>query len=521
MTADWIVVGGGHNGLTCGAYLSKAGEDVLVLERRDVLGGCGTSEPIIPEFPGFTFNPGAFDLLGIREQPFFQDLELEKNGLELLTVEPMFLMPFPDGHRIFFWRDLHRTAEEIAAISPRDAERYVTWVEFWAQAFEMLDPINTGAPPSFAAMASLMEDSPEVEELLRVMMMPARQYIYETFESTQMQGLGAFMALQTKSSLDQPGSALAMTELVMSHYGGVYRPRGGVGQISAAVARALESYGGRIQPEAAVAEILVQGGRARGVRLETGERIEARKGVVTAIAPQTVFLEMIVQEHLDHDFLHRVRHLQNDNTAVIKAYYALSAPPQFSSVGDDGSRPEFRIPAAMITPSVDYADAMWAEIRRREIPTHPWIWCTFSTGLDPSMAPPGQHALGLHCWVPYELADQRDWDDAKEEAAMRMFDTYCAYAPNLKDKLLGWAARTPKDWEQIVGIPKGNNFHIDMVPHQVFGFRPLPELSNYRTPIGGLYLTGAGTHPGPAITGLPGHNTAQEILRDLGKVKDD
>ncbi len=521
MQADFVVVGGGHNGLTCAAYLSKAGEDVVVLERRDVLGGCGTSEQTIPELPEFTFNPGAFDLLGIRDQPFFADLELEKHGLQLLTVEPMFFMPFLDGHKLFFWRSLERTAEEIAAISEADAEAYVHWVEFWSQTLEMLDPINTGAPPSFSAMAALLEDSPEVEEFLRVMMMPARQYIRETFESSHMRGLGAFMALQTKTALDQPGSALAMTELAMSHFGGVYRPRGGIGEVSAAVARALESYGGRIVREAEVCEIIVRDGRATAVRLQGGDVVEARKGVVTALPPQTVFLEMIAPEHQDAKFLHRVRHLQNDNTAVIKAYYALSEPPRFTPCGDNGSRPEYRTPAAMVTPSLEYADAMWDDVRRRQIPEDPWMWCTYSTGLDPGMAPPGKHALGLHCWVPYELADGRDWDDAKEEAAMRMFDTYCAYAPNLKDALLGWAARSPKDWEQIVGIPKGNNFHVDMVPHQVLGFRPLPEISNYRAPIEGLYLTGAGTHPGPAITGLPGHNAAQEILRDLGKVSDD
>ena len=518
---DFVVVGGGHNGLTCAAYLAKSGEDVVVLERRDVLGGCGTSEATIPALPDFTFNPGAFDLLGIRDTPFFDDLDLERHGLELIEVDPMFFMPFPDGNRIFIWRDLQRTAAEIATISEVDAERYVEWVTFWSEALEMLDPINTGAPPSFAAMAAMLDDTPEVSELLRVMMMPARQYIEETFESPQMRGLGAFMALQTKTSLDQPGSALAMAELAMSHAGGVHRPRGGMGEVSAAVARAFESYGGRIERDAEVTAIVVREGRAQGVQLADGRVLEARRGVVTAIPPQRVFLELLAPEHLQPEFRHRVEHLQNDNTAVIKAYYALEEAPVFSNCGDDARSPDFRVPATMITPSLDYADAMWDDVRRGKIPQHPWMWCTLSTVRDPTMAPPGSHALGLHCWVPYELADGRDWEDAREEAAMRMFDTYCEYAPNLRGKILGWSARTPVDWEQIVGIPKGNNFHIDMVPHQVLGFRPLPELADYRTPIDGLYLSGAGTHPGPAITGLPGHNTAQEILRDLGKLEED
>jgi beta-carotene ketolase (CrtO type) len=223
------------------------------------------------------------------------------------------------------------------------------------------------------------------------------------------------------------------------------------------------------------------------------------------------------EQRLDPRFRRRVEAIQNDNTNVIKGYFALEEAPVFSVCGDEGSDRKWRTAAGMLCPSIAAADSMWSDIRAGQLPREiGWSWCTFTSVLDPTLAPPGKHTLGLHVWVPYRLAGGRDWDDAKEEMTMRLFDAYAAYAPNLaRPKILGWAARTPKDWEAVTDNPHGNMFHVDYVPHQIFGLRPLPELSDYRTPIPGLYLSGAGMHPGPAITGLPGHNTAQAVLEDI------
>jgi beta-carotene ketolase (CrtO type) len=537
---DVVVIGGGHNGLTCAAYLARAGLDVTVVERRDVLGGCGTSERTIPEAPDFLFNAGAFDLLGFTEQPVYRDLDLARHGLELLPNDPSFFMPFPDGSHLFVHRDPGKTAASIAAISPADAQAYLDYVEFWSELDSLLGAFYTRAMPlpgrwprldlrrprSLAPAARHALDavravaatarSRRVAEMLRVALMPARTYIEEHFESPQIRGLMAFFAMQTKTTLDQPGSVLAMTELVASHASGVARPRGGIGEVSAAIARALEAAGGSIVRGEHVAEIHVEDGAAQGVRLASGEAIAARRAVVTAISPQRVFLSLLASDRVDPVLRRRVEHLQNDGTSVIKAYYALDEAPVFSTCGDDGSEPTFRTASGMVCPSIGAADAMWADIHAGRLPaTIGWMWCTLSTGLDPTMAPPGKHALGLHAWVPYELAGGRSWDDAKEEMAMRMLGEYRRYAPNLDGKLIAWAARSPSDWEQVTDNPRGNNFHVDFVPHQVFGFRPLPELSDYRTPIKRLYLSGAGMHPGPAITGLPGHNTARAVLEDL------
>jgi beta-carotene ketolase (CrtO type) len=542
MAHDVVVIGGGHNGLTCAAYLAQAGLDVAVFERRDVLGGCGTSEATIASAPGFTFNAGAFDLLGFTQQPVYRDFQLDRHGLELLPTDPFFFMPFPDGRHIFIYRSPERTAESIGSISPADAKSYLRYVAFWSQLDDLAGPFYSRSAPLpgrrpngaaarraglYRAQASVLRTaqalgfaariarSRDIAEMCRVALMPARSYIAEHFESSEVQGLMAFFAMQT--TLDQPGSVLAMTELVASHTAGVARPRGGMGEVSRAIARAFETHGGRIVRNAHVDEIVVERGRAVGVRLAGGETVRAREAVVAAISPQRVFLRLIEARHLTPAFRRRVEHIQNDDIAVIKAYYALAEPPIFSGCGDDGSRREFRTASGMICESVAAADAMWADLRAGHLPRRPaWIWCTLSTGLDPSMAPPGMHALGLHMWVPYRLADGRHWHEAKEEAVMLMLDAYCQHAPNLKGKVIAWDARTPTDWEDLTDNPKGNNFHVDVVPHQVFGFRPLPELSDYRTPITGLYLSGAGTHPGPAITGLPGHNTAHTILEDLG-----
>jgi beta-carotene ketolase (CrtO type) len=538
---DVVVVGGGHNGLTCAAYLARAGARTLVCERRSIVGGCGTSEAMIPELPEFTFNPGAVELLGFTEQPVYRDFRLEQHGLELIPNDPFYFMPFPDGKAIFIHRSVEETAESIRSVSPRDADAYLRFVRFWSQLDELIGPFYTREAPlpgrrpgwgrerrrtsiglrarrarTALATGRKVAGSPAVAEMLRVAMMPARRYVAEVFESPHLQALGAFFAMQTKGTLDDPGSALGLVELPWSHAGGVHRPRGGIGKVSEAIARALEAEGGTIERNAQVEEILVEGGRAVGVRLASGEAVRARRAVVAAISPLRTFLALIDATHLDPRFRRRVEQIQNDNTNVIKGYYALEEPPVFSACGDDGSERRWRTAAGMLCPSVEAADSMWADVRAGQLPREiGWSWCTFTSVLDPTLAPQGKHTLGLHVWVPYELAGGRDWDGAKEEMTMRLFDAYAALAPNLKGKLLGWAARTPKDWEAVTDNPKGNMFHVDYVPHQTFGLRPLPELSDYRTPIEGLYLSGAGMHPGPAITGLPGHNTAQAVLEDI------
>lgn len=551
---DVIVIGGGHNGLTCAGYLARAGLSVAVLERREIVGGCATTEELIPSQPGFRFNGGATELLGFRNQPVYRDLELARHGLELLESDPLFVMPFPNGKHIFVHRSVDDTVESIAGVSPEDAAAYRRYHALWGGLDDLLGPTYTrpGALPGrrpLPAGATTRERPPlrtsirrardhalrtartvgparrflrstDAAEMTRIALMPARRYIEEAFHSPEMRALMAFFAMQTKTSLDEPGSALGMVELPWSHAGGVTRPRGGMSAVCDAMARAVAHHGGRIVHGQHVEEILVRGGRVVGVRTASGETFSARRGVVAAISPVRVFGRLIAPEALDPAFRRRVQSIQVDNTGVVKVFYALSEAPVFSASGDDGSERGFRTAAGMLCPSMAHADAMWAAVRRRELPDSiGWSWCTHTSTLDPTMAPAGGHTLGLHIWVPVELADGRQWDrEARETMATRLLDEYARCAPNVKDAVIDWAARTPVDYETVTDNPNGNMFHVDFVPHQMFGLRPLPELSDYRTPLAGLYLTGAGTHPGPAVTGLPGHNTAHAVLGDLREI---
>ncbi len=554
MDTDVIVIGGGHNGLTCAGYLARAGLSVTVLERREIVGGCATTEELIADAPGFRFNGGATELLGFTGQPVYRHLELEKHGLELIDSDPMFMMPFPNGKHIFVHRSVEETIESIASVSPADARAYRRYHDLWGGLDSVLGPTYTrrgplpgrrprpagaasrrraslrgalrGAPAhamrtarSIGSVAQFLRSS-DAAEMTRIALMPARRYIEEAFESPEMRSLMAFFAMQTKTSLDEPGSALGMVELPWSHAGGVTRPRGGMSAVCDAIASAVVHHGGQIVRGQHVEKILVRGQRAVGVRTATGEEFLARRAVVAAVSPVRVFGELIDPDALDPAFRRRVQSIQVDNTGVIKVFYALSDAPVFSNSGDDGTNRGFRTAAGMLCPTISHADAMWAAIRRRELPPEiGWSWCTHTSTLDPTMAPPGAHTLGLHVWVPVELADGRGWDErARETMAMRLLDEYARCAPNVKSSLIAWAARTPTDYEDVTDNPNGNMFHVDYVPHQMFGLRPLPELSDYRTPLGALYLTGAGTHPGPAVTGLPGHNTAHVILDDIKEI---
>jgi beta-carotene ketolase (CrtO type) len=554
MDVDVLVIGGGHNGLTCAGYLARAGLSVAVLERREIVGGCATTEELVPDAPGFRFNFGATELLGFTGQPVYRDLELARHGLEVIESDPLYVMPFPNGKHIFIHRSVHQTLESIARVSSADADAYRRYHELWGGLEEVLGGTYTRAAPlpgrrprpagalqrpgrplaqtlravpgraartarSLIAGRRFLRSS-DAAEMARIALMPARRYIDEAFHSPEMRSLMAFFAMQTKTSLDEPGSALGMVELPWSHAGGVTRPRGGMSAVCDAIARAVEHHGGTIVRRQHVEEIVVRSGRAVGVRTSANETYTARRAVVAAVSPVRVFQRMVAADSLDPAFRRRVEAIQVDNTGVVKVFYALSEAPVFSNSGDDGTYRGFRTAAGMMCPSVEHADSMWASIRRRELPESiGWAWCTHTSTLDPTMAPPGGHTLGLHVWVPVEMADGGGWDDtAKETMAKRLLDEYARSAPNVKDAVIAWAARTPVDYETATDNPNGNMFHVDYVPHQMFGLRPLPELSDYRTPIAGLYLTGAGMHPGPAVTGLPGHNTAHVVLHDLGEM---
>lgn len=509
---DVIIIGAGHNGLTCAGYLAKAGLRVLVLERRRVVGGGATTEESIPGAPGFKVNTCSVDHFLNEKVPVLKHLEAARFGLQYLAVDPMFFCPFPDGTYFFIYRDMERTCREIARFSPRDAEAYARFVEYWRYAALLLDPLRFSPPPTFNLLAGLMEGD-EADEFMRVLLLSPQQLLDEWFESEYVKAPIAWIAGQLGTPPSQIGTSVTTTLIEIAHRSGVHRPKGGSGMLTQAMAAMVESYGGAVQTDAEVTQILVENGTAVGVRLADGREYRATKAVVPSIDARRVFTRLVGPEHVDEKLRRRAGNIAISNVSMMKVDCALSEIPRFEKyeVGREAS-----IGSHIICPSVQYLETAFDDAKQGIPPRQPALWSVCASALDPSLAPPGMHTLYLFQFAPYELAGGRDWESIKEEVADSMIETLAQYAPNVRKAVIVRRVTSPVDEERRTGNIKGQGYHIDSTLNQMFGFRPLPEISRYRTPIRGLYLTGAGTHPGGGITCIPGHNTAKVVLEDLG-----
>ena len=508
---DAIIIGGGHNGLACGAYLAKAGLSVLVLERREVLGGCCPTEDF-PGLPGFRINRGGVDHQHICSGPVPRELELEQHGLEYLWHEPLWFFPYPDGASWLVWRDVDRTCEELATFAPAEVENYRRWHGWWEQALHMLEPFDLVPPPSLADMM-LSTETAEMQELWRALLTPPTVFIERFFADERLKGAMAWWAVQTGTPPTKPGSTLAMSLQSGSHLSGSARPKGGSGALSQALAHVITAAGGQVLTGQHVERIVVQGNRAQAVVTATGETFEARRCIVSSLDARRVFLKLLPEEHVPSGLLGRVRQVSVASASLFKVDLALSERPEFTGYG---ARPEQTIASPIIAPSLQYVYDGWIDIQAGRPSREPGLWCACCTALDPSLAPEGKHTLWLSQFAPYELAGGQTWDDLRERVADQVVDTFCRYAPNVRELILGRLVTTPLDWERLTDNPRGCAWHVDMEIHQAWGLRPLPELSQYRTPVQGLYLTGSGVHPGGGITGMPGRNAAHQVLRDLG-----
>ncbi|MFQ5591999.1 MAG: phytoene desaturase family protein [Phycisphaerae bacterium] len=517
---DVIVVGAGHNGLICAAYLARAGLRVQVLERRDIPGGCTATEEMAP---GVWVNRCQCDHLFLYTTPIPAELELQRYGLENIEADPCHWAPSRDGQGLVFWKDVGRTADAIGQRSAKDARAYLRFVRRWSEIFKWLQPILLGSPtPGAAGRRMLRQPGRTVAglrnlpTLLRAQSASVRDVLDATFEDVELKGVLAFFSAALAGlPPSAPRSAMFCFAIVLHHLAGVRRPRGGSGGLVRALIAAIEAHGGSVRTGAAVERIRVEAGTVRGVLIQNGEEIAARS-VVAACDPQTTFLRLLDSTTVPTSVRNGIRRLQVANGFALKVDYKIDRLPQWQP-HPMTTHEELLRATTYVSPSINYLEAAYADYAQRRNSRRPALIVSTPTAADPSLVSDGAHLLTVETrYAPYELEPGQSWQEVGERESQRLFEMLEPYAPNLKGAKHLPIVQSPVDLERDLGLPRGNMVHIDASPSQSLARRPLPGLANYRSPIRGLYLTGAGTHPGGGVWGAPGHNAAHEILRDLG-----
>jgi len=523
---DLIVIGAGHNGLVTAAYLARAGLRVLVLERRDVVGGACVTEEL---WPGYRVSTAAYVSSLLRPE-IVRDLELARHGFALLPRDPASFTPFPDGRYLLLGPDRDLTRREIAKFSERDAAalpRYEAQLERIAR---FVEPTLLETPPDPWSLrpgnvlrlgklgwrfARLGRDGPAALEILTG---AARPILDRWFESEQLKvTLATDAIIGAMASPSTPGTAYVLFHHVMGECNGVRGVwgyvRGGMGGISDALAAAARERGAEIRVSSPVARILTRGRRVTGVALEDGTELRARR-VASSTDLHVTFLKLLDPATLPPEFTAAVRQIDYAG-ASLKINVALSELPDFTCLPGAAPGPQHR-GTIHIAPTFDYMEQAYDDAKYGRPSAHPILECTIPSAVDPTVAPPGKHLMSCFVqYAPYALRDGTwEGDSVKEQFADRCFDLLAEYAPNVKRAVIARQVLSPLDLERQFGLTGGNIFQGAMTLRQLFFLRPLPGYADYRTPIRGLYLCGAATHPGGGVMGACGYNAAREILRD-------
>ncbi|NJL85215.1 MAG: NAD(P)/FAD-dependent oxidoreductase [Leptolyngbyaceae cyanobacterium SM1_1_3] len=535
-TYDVVIIGAGHNGLVCAAYLLKAGYSVLVLEKRAIPGGAATTEAALPESaPGFRFNLCAIDHEFIHLGPVVEELELKKYGLEYLYCDPVVFCPNPDGKAFLAHRSVEKTCAEIAKYSPRDAKKYAEYMDFWQRMIQAIKPVFNAPPKSivdilgnygahnFRDLLSLLGGVDKTLDLLRTLLTSPKCSLEEQFDSEFLIAPLARLASELGAPPSEKTIAIGAMMMALRHNPGMSRPRGGTGALTQALVNLIQQKGGVIRCDQPVQQVLVSNeGRAEGVRVASGEEYRATKGVISNLDAKRLFLQMADPADVDAadpNLRHRLeRRIVNNNETILKIDCALSEIPRFERFDH---KDEYWIGSVLIADSFNHVEAAHSLPAMGKIPDeNPSMYVDVPTVLDPSMAPPGNHTLWIEFFAPYQIAGAEGtglngtgWtDELKNKVADRVIDKLADYAPNLKSSIIARRVESPAELGERLGAYKGNYYHVDMTLEQMLFLRPLPEISNYTTPIEGLFLTGAGTHPGGAISGMPGRNCARVFI---------
>jgi phytoene dehydrogenase-like protein len=517
---DALIIGGGHNGLVCAFYLARAGLKVRVLERRDVVGGAAVTE----EFhPGFRNSTASYTVSLLRPK-VIADMRLHERGLRVVERGLSNFLPFETDY-LKLGGGLARTQAEFARFNAADAAAYPAYDTALGKVAQVLKDLTLLTPPNAGGgLAALVAgarqgwpiarlDLNTQRDLLDIFVKSARDFLDGWFEDDRIKSAFAFDAVVGNyAGVSTPGSAYVLLHHVFGEVNG--KPGawghaiGGMGAITQAMAAACRDAGVEISLEAPVAQVLVDGGKAAGVRLESGEEIAA-KVVAANVGPALLYRRMVDPADLPADFRWRMSKYKT-GSGTFRMNVALSELPDFKVLPGKVEAEHHRA-GIVIAPGLDYMDAAFDDAKRYGWSKQPIVEMLIPSTVDDSLAPRGGHVASLFC---QQFDPDMDWDEHCEEVADLIIENVTAHAPNFKASVIARQIHSPLDLERKFGLVGGDIFHGHMSLDQLWAARPVLGNGDYRAPIAGLYLCGSGTHPGGGVTGAPGHNAAREILRD-------